>query len=264
MRFLFILLFTIGTKSLFGATLSELVSSQAAANASSSPDYNSDGNQAPGTYSPFLNARELKEKIQKDITDKLLETYGEAYKPAFVKWHIPSKAHKAYDITEITVTPERTQFIAHVYFKTPRGTKSVKVMGKLDEMVPVVTLNRSIQYGEVIQAEDIATMTIPLSRFSKHHLTSANLAIGKTPKRNFLKTNVPLSNHDLMDVMLVEKGAPVKLTYSSTNLTMTSTGIAQSAGASGQMIPVKISGSKKQIHAKVIGINQAEVISDES
>lgn len=210
----------------------------------------------------FMQGTALRSAIETAISQELEKNYGTSLQPTFANWVEIAYPISSFHIEEIAVTPDHSKFEAQLTLISEKGTLTHRVYGKLDQLVPVLALSKSLQFGEVVEAADVTTIEIPLKRFSKYYLTDPKDVIGKTPKRNFVKMGVPLSSQDLTAVLLVQKGDPVKVSYRAPNLEMTTSGQALESGGLGDKVRLEVSGSKNVIYATIVGKNQAEILSD--
>lgn len=118
------------------------------------------------------------------------------------------------------------------------------------ETVELPVLVRAIAPGEVIAAEDVAFLAVPLERARRDALADPAELVGKTPRRR-LKEGVPLRAADLRRPVVVRKGDIVSLLYEAPGLVLTASGRALAEGGIGDTIPFMNDQSRRTLEARI-------------
>lgn len=133
------------------------------------------------------------------------------------------------------------------------------IEGKIQPLTEIPVLTRALTPGDEILSSDITWQKIPSSRLSQTYLIREEDVLGKTPVSQVLQPGQPLSRSDLKFPLIIKKGDLVTVNYRSEGLHLTSQVQALQDGAKGDTIRFMPLNNKKEIHAKVVGPNQAEI-----
>lgn len=137
--------------------------------------------------------------------------------------------------------------------------KNIPLEGKILPLTDIPVLTRAITPGEEILEADLTWQKIPSQRLSQSFLIRKEDLIGKTPVSKVLQPAQPLYRSDLKFPIIIKKGDTVTVIYRSPGLLLTNQSQAQSDGAKGDTLRFVPLNSKKEIQAKVVGPNQAEI-----
>ena len=132
------------------------------------------------------------------------------------------------------------------------------VTGHLDRLIPVLVTLRSIQSGDVLEEQDVASRNLVSSRVHGDVLTTMSDAVGLISTR-FLPDGQPIRRSDLRHPDLVLRGSAVRVDLDGYGIELTAVGTAIEAGALGEHIRVENPSSRAILSAWVIGRNEVRV-----
>ena len=132
------------------------------------------------------------------------------------------------------------------------------VHGRVELMVEVAVLVRSVKRGEQIGPGDLEHRMLPESRLQRDSLTAATVLIGAEARRNLVPGRV-LSGLDVGPPRLVRKGLPVRLVYADGGLRLTALGTARDDGAFGEPVRVMNPETRQQIQGVATGPDEVTV-----
>lgn len=134
----------------------------------------------------------------------------------------------------------------------------VKVSGKIEPLTEVPVLKSTLRQGHVIRAHDISVLAMPAHSLNHDTLLDAQDLIGLTPRR-MVQAGRPLTENDLQEPLLVNKGKPVTMVYEQNGLRLTVVGRALQSGARGELIRVTNGQSSRTVDAVVSSADEVTV-----
>jgi flagellar basal body P-ring formation protein FlgA len=204
------------------------------------------------TVVSFIKAN-VSQKISAQDFNIILENWTDA-------WEKENTIDATLTANELSLQNDQRRFTIHV-----NGLKggSKKLMGKIEWLTEVPTLNRPIGPDEIIQESDIVMQKVDADRLTATQIKNIPDLIGKTAKNAMLKAGAPLNKSEIQSPLVIKKGNIVTITYKKGNLRISTQGVAEKDGYADEMIPFETqNGSsekrlKKIIHAKVVSSNSA-------
>jgi len=133
------------------------------------------------------------------------------------------------------------------------------LLGKIQSLTEIPALTRAIMPGEEIGEGDITWQKIPSTRLSQTFITRKEDIIGKMPLSKILQPGQPLNRSDVKAPVAIKKGEMATVSYKSEGLFLSSQAQALQDGGKGDTIRFAAGPEKKQIQAKVVGPNEAEI-----
>jgi len=133
---------------------------------------------------------------------------------------------------------------------TTRGT--LRLSGRAAATAEIVTLARSIDRGEVINASDVAVERRPRAEVGRELLRNVDRVVGFAARAP-LRPGQPLRAADLMKPEVVQHNETVTLIYEMPGLRLTVRGKAVDGGAVGDTIGVLNEQSKRTVQGVVVG-----------
>jgi len=127
------------------------------------------------------------------------------------------------------------------------------------EKVSVPTLARRMQYGDVIDSEDIVSKEFPATRVQGNIIHSGEDLVGKTP-RLAIAANTPIRKDEITTRQLVERGGTVTMVYKAKNLEISTTGQSLDKGSLGDTVRVRNGKSGAIVSGTVAGSNLVKVM----
>lgn len=161
-------------------------------------------------------------------------------------------------ITQTTLTPDHTRFVAHIQTHTPDKTSIVS--GRIQTTLSVPVLTRPIPANEEIQEIDINFIDVPTDRLNATIVTQKKDLVGKISGGRVLQPGSPLHHHDVKAPVIIRRSEQIMIHYRSANLELSRRVEAQKDGAKGDIIPCLVSETKKVITARVVGPGEADVL----
>lgn len=163
-------------------------------------------------------------------------------------------------IRGLSFEPGTYHFQALLNTVTGQGiVPDIQLRGSLQIILQIPVVSRMIQPDEEITGLDISWQKIPLSRVSQGIVQTKDDLIGKAPRGQSLKPGIIVRKSDLRSPKLIKKNDAVAIIYRDEGLSLSSSGEALQDGAKGEIIRIMLSGSKRQIQARVKDKGQAEI-----
>ncbi|NNE39301.1 MAG: flagellar basal body P-ring formation protein FlgA [Marinicaulis sp.] len=159
--------------------------------------------------------------------------------------------------------------IQHISYNANSGRFILRIVGapapvagvvKTTETYPMLT--RDVARGDVIASSDIAFIETGAAN-SARYIKDADALIGMEARRP-LRAETPLRDSDVIAPVLVNRGALVTVTFVSDGLRLSHQGVAQDAGAKGDVVAVENVASERTLKGVVAGRNLIRVFSTNS
>lgn len=132
------------------------------------------------------------------------------------------------------------------------AASGVRVTGHAVEIVEIPVLARPIARGDIISPSDIVIERVPRTTLRADVITNADQLAGMSARRQ-LREGTPLTDDELMQPILVQRGDMVTIVFRSPGLTLTTRGRAFSGGARGDVVSVFNIQSKRTVEAEITG-----------
>ncbi len=141
-----------------------------------------------------------------------------------------------------------------------RGSKMWKIHVPINiiRYAGVLVVKQNLPRGTILQASDVETRRLDISRFSNGYFTDKSEILGKLLKRNLRRGDI-LTNGMLDVRKLVKRGEIVTIMASSSTLAIRVKGQALMDGRKGDIIRVKNHSSKREIQAIVVATGMVKV-----
>jgi flagella basal body P-ring formation protein FlgA len=130
--------------------------------------------------------------------------------------------------------------------------------GRVQPLVTVAVLSRTIQRGERIAIDDLDWIDLDPGGLPEASLTDPDHLIG-TEARRRLRPGRVLTNRDVGPPRLVRRGQPVRVVYADGELKLTALGTARDDGAFGEPIRVINAESNLQLQGIATGLDEVTV-----
>jgi flagella basal body P-ring formation protein FlgA len=154
-------------------------------------------------------------------------------------------------ITNLLIDDLAERFTATVGLRDDEGT-SVRVTGRIFDVVRVPVLTRRMGHGEVVDRNDLDFIQVRADQLGRDVVTDESRIIGMAPRR-MLAEGQPIREADLRPPVVVAKGSLVGMVLTTPNMVLTAQGRAIEDGAMGQVIKVMNTQSKTTVDAVVDG-----------
>lgn len=142
-----------------------------------------------------------------------------------------------------------------------RVVSALPAAGTYHEMVQVPMLRRQFRAGEIISESDIEMRDVMASRTRSDTITDASQIIGKSAHHG-ISAQRPIRDLEIIGAPVVKRDAIIQLRYSAPGMEITTSAQALSAGAIGDVIEVRNTGSRKVVRAVINAPDSASVVSN--
>lgn len=138
-------------------------------------------------------------------------------------------------------------------------SRVIAVSGRAQELIDVIYPVRTINAGEIIDADDLKIISAPASSLVGDHFHSINNVIGLEAKRALLAGKF-IRVRDLGKQVMVRRGEVVRLVFVRGSLELTAEGMALEDGQIGQNIRISNEISGQLRYGNVVGQNLVHLI----
>jgi flagella basal body P-ring formation protein FlgA len=163
------------------------------------------------------------------------------------------------------------QRIAHAHgldWDNPKGVRRIIVLSaaapaaspaaQASHMVETLTYARSLNAGEMVQAEDLTYAKAPAVAVPADAPGDAARVIGKVAKRP-LRSGAAVSAQDITASQVIKRDDVVEIAYSNDGVNLVLQGRAMTSASAGEPVSVMNTASKKVFQAIAVGPDQAVV-----
>ncbi|KAF0674649.1 flagellar basal body P-ring formation chaperone FlgA [Profundibacterium mesophilum] len=169
-----------------------------------------------------------------------------------VKVHVQGDPGEAHLLSAFWMDKATGQFIANAV--SPQGAVT-RVTGLATVTVPVPVPQRRMMPDEIITAQDLAVIELPLSRVGAYAVSDAQGLVGMQV-RSLLAKGRPILNRSVRPPLVIDRGDKVSIRYQDGLLELSAPGRALGDAHRGQEVKIVNLVS----NASVIGIATAEGI----
>ncbi|MGE0409185.1 MAG: flagellar basal body P-ring formation chaperone FlgA [Amphiplicatus sp.] len=166
-------------------------------------------------------------------------------------------ANKTPDFDSVSVNPVSGRFLIRVRGMDGSPGAAIAGVAKIPALLPA--LIAPVARGDVIAEDNIDWIKTSEAR-PADYISSLDALVGMEARRT-LQAGQALRPNDVIAPVLVKKGALVTMTYVASGLALSHAGVAQAAGAKGDVIDVKNVKSERIVKAVIIGANRLAVAS---
>jgi flagella basal body P-ring formation protein FlgA len=161
------------------------------------------------------------------------------------------------EITYRVVNKRREDYIGHSMFTVRFYNKGVfvkkqAVRVKLDVLKGVVVSSKFLSKDTRISPDDIRLVNKWFDRIPARVVTNLDDVVGQTLRTN-VKLNTEITRSMLQNLPVVKKGKLVRIVLQKGPLKISTIGLSNQDGETGDLIRVKNISSQKIIYAKVVG-----------
>ncbi|TAJ08705.1 MAG: flagellar basal body P-ring formation protein FlgA [Nitrospirae bacterium] len=133
-----------------------------------------------------------------------------------------------------------------------REVRALRVLAEITVLADVVTVTRTVQPQETLEAEDLTIARLPLPGESHDFLTEAEQAVGKRVTRP-IRAETPVRMSSLAIPEVVHKGEDVTIEFKHGGLLIQASGTSKMSGHVGQPVTVLNQDSKREVRGIVVG-----------
>ena len=179
---------------------------------------------------------------------------------AFTAAPVPANAKLDVNVQNLDLDQRSGRFSATLEVQADDATvTSLRVTGRVQEMIDLPVAKRRIRPGEVIAAADLDWAHIRTGFARADVVKAPNEAIGLAAKHS-IPPNQPIATADLGHPVVVQKGDSMILTLETPGLALSARGIATESGGVGERIQILNEYSKAILDAEITGPGQARVL----
>lgn len=197
------------------------------------------------------------DEIRSELTNSLKEKGIEGnFELVFVSMPnpqiiLPHGETAAVEVTNVHYDPQHDRFEAMLAAPSKENPLAeLAITGKVERLVPVPVLKKTLSSGDIINAYDLAWVDMKSSALQHDIILNADELVGMTPRR-MLESGKPVRDLDLERPQLVARGDTITITYYDGPMLLTAQGKAMQGGAKGDMIRVVNTSSNRTIDAFV-------------
>lgn len=212
--------------------------------------------------SQVVGAAEIKAYVLRALEPQLptVDRYGVDLDPRTEQLHLPTNVPPTLKVAQVNHDKLSQRFSAVLAASDDGpGTHRYTITGKLYRMVEVPVLTRRVRRGDVIDEDDVKTITMRAAKLGPNVLTATEELAGKSPKRTLIEHR-PVSASDVQDPILVKRNGLVTMIYQTRFMRISARGIAKQDGSEGETVRVENSGSKKIVRGVVTGSSEVTVV----
>lgn len=209
-------------------------------------------------------------QIEEKIQEEFQKVYGPDKRIMFVNWRLPkfqdpktghwnlnesidTNSPESFKVDVIEVSPDKTNIKAKVLYQLGKQEKTVLVRGRIDNLIEIPVLNKSLHYGDIITQDDIEWQKVSDRKSGRFLISKPEDLIGRQPKGKYIRAGVPINQQDVIMPVYVEKGSFVTVNYHSGKVELTLKAKALDKGHKGDTIRVLNETSHKIVYATVEG-----------
>lgn len=128
----------------------------------------------------------------------------------------------------------------------------LRATGQAVRMVEVPVLRRAAASGDIISADDIDWLLLPVDKLKHTVITDADDLVGMAARRT-VRPGRPVRARDVSRPVMVKKGALVTMTLTSPSIIIIATGRAEESGGEGDIIRVRNTQSRNVVQGLITG-----------
>ncbi len=187
---------------------------------------------------------------QKGIDGRFNVSFFSTAQPEMI---LPYGELAAVEISNLSFDPQHDRFTATL--KAPSNDKALAkltVSGKIERLIPVPILKKTMSSGDVINAYDIEWVDVKSNDLQNDVVLNADDIVGMTPRRMII-SGKPVRGNELERPQLVSRGDTITITYNDGFMLLTAQGKAMQSGAKGDIIRVANTSSNRTVEAFIEG-----------
>lgn len=174
--------------------------------------------------------------------------------------HLPVRMPTTIAVRNLFFDPRSNRYSATILSPDDRpGAVALQIAGRVHELMEIPVLNRRFRAGEIIRESDLDTRLLRSEQVQRNALSSPEQILGKSARRT-LSGGKPITNSDIRQPKLVNRGGMVLMHYKTANMVITAHGTARENGTAGDTVRVRNSNSGKIVEAVVTGPDTVAVM----
>tara|TARA_B100000700_G_scaffold290644_1_gene348891 strand:- start:85 stop:897 length:813 start_codon:yes stop_codon:yes gene_type:complete len=210
--------------------------------------------------SHVISKDELGAKILAALKPELprSERYSMSFDNRIAEIHLPTNIPPSLSVERVTRDRISNRFFAVLV--ASEGSHRHTISGKLFRMVEIPVVTRRVRKGDIVDKEDVRTITLRADKLGPDVLMSTEELVGKAPRRTLIEHR-PVRASDVRQPLLVKRGGLITMIYQTRFMRISARGKAKQSGAHGDTVRVENSGSKKIVEGVVTGPSEITVTS---
>ena len=170
--------------------------------------------------------------------------------------------HVKIMVTSLDISQGQGKFAVKAeIFADGRPAGQTKLLGRYFVLTEVALPSRDIAKDSIITKDDLVHTKVRSNRLREDMVILEENLIGKQAVR-LIKANKPISSKDIQEEVLIKKGQKLTVVYLHNGLQIVAKMEALEDGVRGEYIKVLNAKSNKEIVAKVLDKNTAEVLAE--
>ena len=151
------------------------------------------------------------------------------------------------------------RFDALVQIDKGETSERLHLRGTVTETTTIATLSRPLARGDIVSAEDVQVERVPRARVGSLRTVLDPRDIAGQQARRALRAGQPVIAGDFARPQVVARGETVTVVYRTAALQVAGRGLAQQAGAVGDLVAILNPQSKRTVHATITAPGRVEV-----
>lgn len=198
----------------------------------------------------------LKKVVEKSLLSKIDFEINTSSLPALV--HADVRSEQPLQFDEISFSNDEQQFRTVAKISTYDGVKQFPINGQVVEMTSVLTVARSLNRGDIIEASDLQQNRLPVSRYQGGGISDEQLLIGKALVRRLSERSI-IREQDVQEPRIIRSNDLINIRYEIPGLQVNAEGRALDEGWLGKTIQVLNLQSRKVVQARIASANEVVV-----
>lgn len=166
---------------------------------------------------------------------------------------LPENMPNEFDIVSFIYDPVSDSFESQIVAPSRDDVHTtIDVFGRVERIIDVPVLKRSLRNGYVITLQDIDMVTMPIDSLNRDVVIDPAKLIGTTPDR-FLLAKKPIRKSDIRPPQMIKRGQKIMIIHEQGPLTLSALGRSMETGSMGDLIRVVNMDSNKALTGEIIG-----------
>ncbi|MFP4312704.1 MAG: flagellar basal body P-ring formation chaperone FlgA [Alphaproteobacteria bacterium] len=172
---------------------------------------------------------------------------------------LPQDQPGTFEISDLDINSENDFFSAIIYApNADNPLQTMRVSGKMHQVVNVPVLKDTLRNGHLIRARDIGYQKMRAKTLNHDVILSADELIGMTPRR-MIFTDKPIKMSEIEAPQIVQRGQNITMIFKNGSMELTAMGKALENGAKGDLIRVVNASSSRTVSALVTAEKEVRI-----
>lgn len=172
---------------------------------------------------------------------------------------LPQDQPATFEISELNVDTQSDYYSAVISAPSKANAlHTIRVSGKIHQMVRVPVLTDTFRNGNIIRAKDISYQMQRANSIQHDVVLNAEELVGMTPRR-IVFNDKPVKVSDIEAPQIIKRGENITMIFKNGSMELTAMGKALENGSKGDLIRVVNNGSSRTITAQVTAEKEVRV-----